>query len=113
MTRLDQNIPLTQLNENIPMTRLNENIPMARPTEFSGNEKGHVPDNPDPEPSSSDSLAKKLSLGSTSKKKKRDYNKKHRNTGKTTHQTHLQAMVLTCPMTWITDASDIKRRVIG
>ena len=46
---------MTQLNENIPMNRLNKNIPLTRLTEFLENEIGDVPDNPDPEPSSSDS----------------------------------------------------------
>ena len=54
LTRQDQNISLTWLNENIPMTRLNENITLTRPTESSENVREHVPDNPDPEPSSSD-----------------------------------------------------------
>ena len=49
LTRQD----LTRQDENIPLTRLNEDIPLTRTTEFSENEKGHVPDNSNPEPSSS------------------------------------------------------------
>ena len=56
--------------ENIPMARPTENIlPHTQPTEFSKNEKGHVPDDPDPEPSSP---------GSSSKKNKRANKKKRR-----------------------------------
>ena len=58
LTLLNENIPMTRLIENIPMTRLNENIPLTRPTKFSETEKGHVPDNPDPEPSSSELSSK-------------------------------------------------------
>ena len=43
-----ENIQITRSNEKIPLTRLNENSPLTRPTEFSENEKEHVPDNPDP-----------------------------------------------------------------
>ena len=50
-----------------------ENILLTRPTEFSENEKGHVPDNLDPEPSLSDSLLKR---NKRNKKKKRRKNRK-------------------------------------
>ena len=78
LTRLNENIPMTHLTENIPMTQLNENSPLTQPTEFSENEKGHVLDNPDPEPSLSDSSSKKSSSDSSSKKNKRDKNKNRR-----------------------------------
>ena len=60
------------------MTRLNGNSPLTRPTEFSENEKGHVPDNLDPETSSSDLSSKKSSSDLASRKKKRDKKKKRR-----------------------------------
>ena len=66
---------MTRLNENIPITRLNENSPLTQPTEFSENEKDHVPDNPDPEPSSSDLSSKKSQSGYSSKKNKYDKKK--------------------------------------
>ena len=95
------------------MTRLNENIPLTRPTEFPENEKGHVPNKPDPEPSSSDLSSKKSLSESSSKKKKRNKKKNVVKTGKMTCQTHLRATILTFPMTVITYASNIKRRAIG
>ena len=73
------------------MTRLNENIPLTRPTEFPENEKGHVPNKPDPEPSSSDLSSKKSLSESSSKKKKRNKKKNVVKTGKMTCQTHLRA----------------------
>ena len=60
------------------MTRLNENSPLRRPTEFSENEKWNILDNPDLEPSLSDSSLKKSSSDSSSRKKKRDKKKKRR-----------------------------------
>ena len=60
------------------MTRLNENIPLTQPTEFPENEKGHVPDNPYPEPSSLYSSLKKSLSDSSSKKNKHDKKKKRR-----------------------------------
>ena len=91
MTRLNENIPLTrptdlsnQLNKNIPLTRPTENSPLTRPTDFEpltrstefseDNEKEHVPDDPDPEPSSSDSSSKK---NKRDKKKKRCKHRKY------------------------------------
>ena len=74
------------------------------------NEKGHVPDNPNPEPSSSDSSSKKSSSDSSSKKKKLDKKKSVVKTGNMTRQTHLRATILTRPMTVIADASGKKRR---
>ena len=61
---------MTQLNESRTLTQPMGFGVLTLPTEFlEGNEKEHVPYNPDPEPSSSDSL---------SKKKKRDKKKKRR-----------------------------------
>ena len=103
---------MTRLNENIPMTRLNDNSPLTRQTGFSDNEKGHVPDNLDPEPSSSDSSLKKSFSDLSSKKNNRDKKKNVVKTGKMTCQTHLRSTIQTRPMTVITDASGIKRRAI-
>ena len=67
MTIPTVNISLTRTNEFGPLTRPTEFEHLTRPTEFSKeNEKGHVPDDPDPDSSSSDS---------SSKKKKRDKKK--------------------------------------
>ena len=77
-TQPDQNVPMIGLNENIPMTRLNENSAPTRPTEFLENEKGHVSDNLDPEPSLSDSSSKKSLSDLSSNKKELDKNKTHR-----------------------------------
>ena len=94
------------------MTQLNENRPLTRPTELSENEKENVPYNLDPEPSSSDSSSEKLLSDFSSKNKAHVKKKNVINTGKMTRQTHLQATILTHPMTVIIDASDIKRRAI-
>ena len=48
-----ENNYVTRPSENIPLTRLMEFESMPRPTEFSENEKGHVLDDPYPDPSSS------------------------------------------------------------
>ena len=52
VTRLNENIPLTRPTGNSPLTQPTDFEPLTRPTEFSGeNEKEHVPDDPNPEPS--------------------------------------------------------------
>ena len=79
-----------------------ENIQLTQPTEFSKeNEKEHVPDDPDPELSSSDL---------SSKKNKHNKKKNVVSAGTMTHQTHHRATIMIRPMTVITDASDSKIR---
>ena len=79
--------------------------PLTHPTEFlDENGKGHVLDNPDPDPLLSDL---------SSKKKTRDNKKSAVNKGNMISHTHNQAMILICPTTVTTDASNVRRKAIG
>ena len=97
-----ENISVTRPTlESISVTRptsLTETL--TRPTDFSEeNGEGHIPDDPDSDPSLSDFL---------SKKNKHDKKQNVVNIRKMTRQTHHRATILIRPMTMITDKSDIR-----
>ena len=66
----------------------------------------------DPDSSSSD-LSESLSSEPTPKNNNNNNNKSVISIGKMTRPTHLQSMILICPMTVIIDVNDAKIRNIG
>ena len=92
--------------------------PITRPIYLlEQNRKVHIPGEPDPDPSTSDSSSKKYNSLKDINYSKSNKNKSIRrksvvNTRNRTPQTRRQA-ILILPTTVTTEASDVKRRAIG